>query len=214
MLLVEQFLPKLKERKEIIATMVAEMTTSFSEQSLTQARGQLLGLESSLTSARQQLQSLADECLGKIDSVGRDQQSVLEELFKETSGYIEHSTSEVLTQLKNTEEVILEGEAICKKLAETFSLDADPGLTEERNNAIGKVTALRGQLRSQMEGALDTNSTRLDITSQTAQVELNKKRLEHTKAVRDASESGLNRIREAIQEAFNAVQTAREKHME
>jgi hypothetical protein len=213
-LLVDQFFPKLKERKEIVTNMVAEMTNTFSEQSLNQARGQLMGLEASLASARQQLQTLADECLTKIDSVGRDQQSVLEELFKDTSGYIERSTSEVLALLKKAEDQILESEAVCKKLAETFSLDADPTLSDERNTSVAAVQALRTQLKQELESAAQSSCHKLDELAQGAQQQLNAKRLGQIQIVRDSSENGLNEIREAIQEAFNAIQASREKHME
>jgi hypothetical protein len=213
-LLVEQFFPKLKERKEIVTNMVAEMTNTFSEQSLNQARGQLMGLEASLASARQQLQALADECLNRIDSVGRDQQSVLEDLFKDTSGYIERSTSDVLAQLKKAEDQILESEAVCKRLAETFSLDADPVLSDERNAAMVSVQSLRGQLKKELESAGDLSCAKLDEVAQSAQSRLNAKRQMQIQVVREASEGGLNQIREAIQEAFNAIQASREKNME
>jgi hypothetical protein len=213
-LLVEQFFPKLKERKEIVTAMVAEMTGSFGEQSLTQARGQLMGLEASLGSARQQLQALAEECLGKIDTVGRDQQSILEELFKDASLFLERSTSEVVDQLKKAEEEILVGEAECKKLAETFSLDAEPMLTDDRAKALQKVEELRRQLQEALHKMAEDNCAKLDETAQLAQNQLNTKRNATGLAIRDASQTGLSRIREAIQEAFNAVQSAREKYME
>ena len=177
-------------------------------------RGQLVGLDASLASARQQLQTLAEECLTKIDSVGRDQQSVLEELFKDTGGYIENNIAEVSTRLQKAEEQILESEAVCKKVAETFSLDADPVLTEERNAALSTVHAQRSQMKKDLEDAAELSCNQLEDLAQQAQIQAKAKRGEQIQVLREASESGLNKIRESIQDAFNAIQAAREEHME
>jgi hypothetical protein len=212
--LVEQFAPRLKERKEIATAMVVEMGKTFSENSGGQMRGQLIGLDASLASARQQLQTLAEECLTKIDSVGRDQQSDLEDLFKDTGGYIESNTAEVSTRLQKAEEQILESEAVCKKVAETFSLDADPVLTEERNSALSTVHAQRSQMKKDLEDAAELSCTKLEDLAQQAQIQAKAKRGEQIRVLRETSESGLNKIRESIQDAFNAIQAAREEHME
>jgi hypothetical protein len=213
-LLIEQFLPKLKERREIVGGMAAEMATAFSDQSLSQTRSQLTGLETSLASARQQLQSLAGECLSRIDSVGRQQQAGLEELFKDASGHMERSTAEVLSRVDGAEQQIHDVEGICKKLAENSSLDTDPNLSDERNAAMGKVQSLKVQVKSELEKTLESSCNNLEELGQSIQSQLNTRRIEQTQLVRDASESGLSRIKEAIQEAFSAVQTAREKYME
>jgi hypothetical protein len=213
-ILVDQFLPKLKERKEIVWGMAAEMATAFSEQSQSQTRSQLTGLDTSLASARQQLHTLAEECLARIDSVGRQQQAGLEDLFKDTSGFMERSTADVLSLVEKTEQQIQDVEGVCKKLAETSSLDTDPHLTEERNGAVAKVQNLKGRLKAELDRTLETHCTQLEQLGQTVQSQLNTRRIEQTQVIREASENGLNRIKEAIQEAFGAVQSAREKYME
>jgi enoyl-CoA hydratase/carnithine racemase len=213
-LLVEQFLPKLKERKEIVVGMATEMASAFSEQSLSQTRSQLSGLDSSLASARQQLHTLAEECLSRIDSVGRQQQAGLEDLFKDASGFMERSTAEVLSMVDKTEQQIHDVEGVCKKLAETSSLDTDPHLSDERNAAFGKVQNLKGQVKAELDRTLEASCAQLEQLGQSVQSHLNTRRIEQTQLVREASETGLIRIRESIQEAFNAIQAAREKYME
>ena len=213
-LLIEQFLPRLKERKEIVLGMAAEMSTAFSEQSVSQTRSQLTGLDTSLASARQQLNTLSEECLARIDSVGRQQQAGLEDLFKDTSSFMETSTADVLGLVEKTEQQIQDVEGVCKKLAETSSLDTDPHLTDERNAAVGKVQSLKGKLKTELDKTLESTCTQLEQLGQTVQSQLNNRRLEQTQVIREASENGLNRIKEAIQEAFNSVQSAREKYME
>jgi hypothetical protein len=152
--------------------------------------------------------------LSRIDSVGRQQQAGLEDLFKDTSGFMERSTAEVLGMVDKTEQQIQEVEGVCKKLAETSSLDTDPHLSDERNAAFGKVQNLKGQVKAELDRILESSCTQLEQLGQTVQSQLNTRRIEQTQLVREASESGLNRIKEAIQEAFNAVQSAREKYME
>src|SRR6202044_3859680 len=78
-LLVDQFLPKLAERQEIIASIANEMSDSFSEQSKGQSDRQLEGLTTSFEGARKHLETLAAECLTKLELGGREQQSGLEE---------------------------------------------------------------------------------------------------------------------------------------
>src|SRR5262249_3013913 len=98
-----QLLPRLKERKEALRNLNNDLTKRFTEESMGRARGQVLGLEASLSTARQQLQQLVEECMASIDQVGRGQQAGLEEIFKDTSTHVERSTSEVIIMLQNTE---------------------------------------------------------------------------------------------------------------
>ena len=88
-ILSETLIPKLREHKATLRTSANELGRRFAVESDRQANSQLLGLESSLSAARQQLQTLVEECISNIDTVGRAQQAGLEEIFKETSTYAE-----------------------------------------------------------------------------------------------------------------------------
>lgn len=212
--LSELLLPKLRERKDVFRGMTGEMTRRFTEESESQVRGQMLNLEANLSAARQQLQNLAQECMASIDAVGRGQQAGLEDTFKDTSTYVEKTTSEVMLMLQNTEKQITDAEVTCKKLAETSSVDADPRLTEERNQSHSRVQQLKQQSQTELATAIENGCGRLEQISQELHNQLAAERVEHTRSVRDAAESGLSQIREAIQETFNAIQAAREKYME
>lgn len=213
-IVTEMLIPRLRERKVTLRTMSTELARKFAEESDTQANGQLLGLESSLGAARQQLHALVEECMTSIDNVGRGQQAGLEEIFKEASNHAEKATAEVSAILQRTETQIRENETACKKLAETSSMEGDPELTSERDTATGRVQQLRQQATSDLTSSIDTACANLEQLSQKVQQELSNARLEQTQQVREASENGLSRLREAIQEAFSAIQTARDQYME
>jgi len=207
-------LPKLNERKEILRAMSTEMCHRFSEESALQVNAQMQGLEASLNAAKGQLHNLVTECLSNIDSVGRNQQAGLEEIFKDASGHIEKCTGEVTTTLTTTEKQIQETEQICKKLAETSSVDADPQLTEVRNTAHTKVLQIKQQATSGLITTIDNGCDRLEQVSQQVQQDLTNMRAQYSQGARQASDNGLASMRDAIQEALAAIQAAREKYME
>ena len=207
-------LPKLNERKEILRAMSTEMCHRFSEESTLQVNAQMQGLEASLNAAKGQLHNLVTECLSNIDSVGRNQQAGLEEIFKEASGHIEKCTQEVTSTLATTEKQIQETEQICKKLAETSSVDADPQLTEVRNTAHTKVLQIKQQATSGLITTIDSGCDRLEQVSQQVQQDLTNMRTQYSQGARLASDNGLASMRDAIQEALAATQAAREKYME
>lgn len=207
-------LPKLNERKEILRAMSTEMCHRFSEESALQVNAQMQGLEASLNAAKGQLHNLVTECLSNIDSVGRNQQAGLEEIFKDASTHIEKCTSEVTATLASTEKQIQETEQICKKLAETSSVDADPQLTEVRNTAHTRVLQIKQQATSGLITTIDSGCDRLEQVSQQVQQDLTTMRTQYSQGARQASDNGLATMRDAIQEALAAIQAAREKYME
>jgi hypothetical protein len=214
LILTNALIPKLRERQQVLRVTSIELSKRFSDESERQVSGQILGLEASLGAARQQLQTLVDDCMSSIDSVGRGQQAGLEDIFKETSAHAERATSEVTEFLNRIETQINENEQTCKRLAEQSSLDNDPELSADRNEAMQRVQQLRQQANSELTNAIDHGCAKLELLSNNIQSEVSAMRIEQTQAVRDAAENGLTRVRDAIQDAFNAIQAAREKYME
>ncbi len=210
----ESFLPKLKERKQLIEAMMHEMSQTFAEHSFSQANAQSEGAEHSLLLARQQLKELVDERLSKLDVVGRNQQTGLEEIFKSAADPLEQNTATVVQLLKQAEIEINECEAICTKLAQSYNLDGDPKLTALRQDVYGKVDSLKAELKGNLESVLESNCLKLEDTTKHYHVNLNTKRADLVQQVRSASDQGLQNIRQAIHDAFHTVQAEREKYME
>jgi hypothetical protein len=213
-ILIDSLSPLLRDRRNRLQEQIEELTKRFEEESTSQAAEQLQGLESSLTAARHQLQTLVSECMDNIDSVGRGQQAGLEDIFKVTSTHTEKVTSDVQTSIDRAHTQIVEAEAACKRLAENSNLDADGELTEERNTTNASIQHTKQHSHSALQNTIEDSCTKLEQLSQRVQSELSTERMEQTQAVREAAENGLARIREAVQEAYNAVQAAREKYME
>jgi hypothetical protein len=211
---IEFFLPRLKEHKQLIETMMQEMEETFAEKLLSQSRAQLDGLASSLASARAQLHGLMDECLNKLDVIGRNQQSGLEILFAAAADSLGKNTDELVRMLNQAEKEITDSDALCKKLVETYSLDNDPAVVSLRQNISNKVDSLKAQVKSELESAVNNDCAALEELIRNQHSKLNSRRADLAQRVHFASDHGLQRIRAAIHDAFNAVQSEREKYME
>jgi len=211
---IEFFLPRLKEHKQLIETMMQEMEETFAEKLLSQSRAQLDGLASSLASARAQLHGLMDECLNKLDLIGRNQQSGLEVLFAAAADSLAKNTDELVRMLNQAEKEITDSDALCKKLVETYSLDNDPAVVSLRQNISNKVDSLKAQVKSELESAVNNDCAALEDLIRNQHSKLNARRADLAQRVHFASDHGLQRIRAAIHDAFNEVQSEREKYME
>jgi hypothetical protein len=194
--------------------MMHEMTQTFAEHSFSQAKAQSEGAEHSLVLARQQLKELVEERLAKLDVVGRNQQSGLEEIFRSAADPLEQNTATVVQLIKQAEHEINECEAVCSKLAQSYNLDADPKLTSLRQDVFSKVDSLKAQLRASLDTLLENNCLQLEETTKNYHVKLNTKKADLVQQVRSSSDKGLLSIRQAIHDAFYTVQSEREKHME
>jgi hypothetical protein len=213
-ILISSMAPQLRERTRRLLDLKDSQTKQFMSDTVAQSSLQLQGLESSLAAARQQLHTLVEDCVSNLDGVGRGQQAGLEEIFKSASGKTEKLTSEVQLAIQDAQSRVQENEIICKKLAENSSVDTDVELTDERAATTQAIQKLKGQCNSQIQTALEDACMRLEQMSQKVQNEATNYRMQQTQDARENSEAGLNKIREAIQEAFSAIQSAREQNME
>jgi hypothetical protein len=213
-ILISSMAPQLRERTRRLLDLKDSQTKQFMSDTVAQSSLQLQGLESSLAAARQQLHTLVEDCVSNLDGVGRGQQAGLEEIFKSASGKTEKLTSEVQLAIQDAQSRVHENEIICKKLAENSSVDTDVELTDERAATTQGIQKLKGQCNSQIQTALEDACMRMEQMSQKVQNEATNHRMQQTQQARENSEAGLNKIREAIQEAFSAIQSAREQNME
>lgn len=211
---VESFLPKLKERKQIIENLLHEMILAFGENSLSLTAAQKERSQASLTEVRHELKKLLEANLNKMSMIGRSQQSGLEEIFKSVAEPMEKYTSMVSELLMSAEEEINECESLCTKLARSYSLDNDPKITALCESVQNKVELAKIQLKDNIESTANTNCARLEEFTRDNHVKLHAQRSELVQQVRSASEKGLTSIRQAIHETFNTIQIEREKNME
>ncbi len=213
-ILIDSISPSLRERKIRLRALINELTARFHKRSSEQTMAQAQGFETSLANAREQLDALVIECLANIDAASKAQQIELESIFKQTSERTETLIGETDLAIDRAYNQIVGAQSACKQLAENASLEGDSQLTEERNKTNATIQKARQESTLKLQGTIEESCAHLEQLNQTVQSQLNSKRLEETQAVRECAELGLARLREAIQEAFAAVQAARENFME
>jgi ElaB/YqjD/DUF883 family membrane-anchored ribosome-binding protein len=81
-------------------------------------------------------------------------------------------------------------------------------------NAVSKLASLKLDASKQLANSIEQNLDGLDAKGEELFTELSNKRTELTSQIRDTAESNIHKIRQALQEATNAIRTAQEKHME
>jgi hypothetical protein len=213
-ILINSMAPQLREHTRKLQDLKDELTKQFMAETAGKSSLQLQGLDMSLAAARQQLHTLVTDCVSSLDSVGRGQQAGLEEIFKAASTKTEKLITEAQAGILEAQSRVQETEDICKRLAETSSIDADSVLMDEKNTTTSALQQIKTQCNSQIQTALEDACMRLERMSQNMQTEVANNRIQQTLDLRELSENGLASIREALQDAKDAVQAAREQHME
>ncbi len=213
-LLAETLLPRLNEQKEILRTMIHDMSRQVASESNAGLISELARLDGSINRASDGLKRSVDECLTDLESSGRGLKSGLEETFKRASQDLVQRTQEVAGHIKETERRMLESDLTLKNLAEASTVDSEPELTEERNHALSKLGSLKQQANKDLAKAIESSIETMETESEKLFAELTNKRAEFTSTVRDSAEWNLDRVRQALAAATAAIQSAREKHME
>ncbi|MBU6450181.1 MAG: hypothetical protein KGS72_00265 [Cyanobacteria bacterium REEB67] len=214
LLLTETLLPRLNEHKEIIRTMISDMTKQIINESTSSLDTEVARLDQGTSDAADKLRKVAEECVSEVEMTGRGIKTGLEENFKRVSSDLMVRTREVGDKIRETERRMADSEYALKGLAESSSVDSEPELAEERNHAVTKLASLKLEASKQLAAAIEDNIEHLDSEGERLFSELSNNRSELTTQIREAAEMNISKIRQALQEATSAIQTAREKHME
>jgi len=213
-LLAETLLPRLNEQKEILRTMIHDMSRQVASESNAGLISELARLDGSINRSSESLKRSVEECLADLESSGGGLKSGLEETFKRASQDLVQRTQEVAGHIRETERRMLESDLTLKNLAEASTVDSEPELTEERNHALSKLGSLKQQANKDLAKAIESSIETMENESEKLFAELTNKRADFTSTVRDSSEWNLDRVRQALTAATSAIQSAREKHME
>ncbi|MBS1995627.1 MAG: hypothetical protein JSS86_04920 [Cyanobacteria bacterium SZAS LIN-2] len=213
-LLTETLLPRLNEQKEIIRTMISDMSRQIANESNSGLDAEVAKLEQGTKHATESLRKVAEECVQEVEMTGRGIKTGLEDHFKRVSNDLMVRTREVGDKVRETERRMADSEYALKHLAEASTVDNEPELVEERNHAVSKLASLKAEASKQLASTIEHNLESLEGKGEHLITELSNKRSELTAQVREASETNLSKVRQAMQEATNAIQSAREKHME
>jgi len=213
-LLTETLLPRLNEQKEIIRTMIADMSRQIANESNSGLDAEVAKLEQGTNHAGESLRKVADECVQEVEMTGRGIKAGVEDHFKRASSDLMVRTREVGDKIRETERRMADSEYALKHLAEASTVDSEPELAEERNHAVSKLATLKAEASKQLASTIEQNLESLESKGEHLIGELSNKRSDLTSQVREAAESNIGKVRQALQEATNAIQSAREKHME
>lgn len=214
LILSDSIVPKLNEHKIILRTMIADMTKQIQSETQTGFARESRRLEDSTEKAARELRKVVEECFTDFERSGANLKAGLDETYKRAAYDLNQRIQEVHTYIKETEKRILESEHTLRSLAEASSVESEPDLVEERANALATLQTLKQDANRKMAASIENGLTRLEERSEELFSELTEKRSESTAMVRDAAESSLDKVRQALQEATAAIQSAREKHME
>ncbi|MBI1272144.1 hypothetical protein GC174_17085 [bacterium] len=211
---VGQILPKLIDNKAIFRTMLFDMKKNFEEQSDRTITEHLAGLESNIKNAQEELKLVISRCHASIDQVGRGQQAGLEELFDNTSARMQEFNHSVKTRLEKARQNLEHNQEACNKIAEYGPENEDTTLSEERTITRNSIQNVCRDAENSLEQAISSGCDKLERVSDDLQHRLTRQREDWTGKVKLSSDEGLSRIKRAIQEAYQAIEQAKDKHME
>jgi hypothetical protein len=207
-------LPRLLENKDIFRSMLLDMKRNFEEQSDRLRKQQLSSLANSITTSRTELDNLTRECLSTIESVGKGQQFGLEELFNSTTTRLEEIITTVETRLKSAKQEITDNDEACMKTSEASRVEDEPAFSREKQQAIAALNECRTKADNALETHISSSCLNLEQLSEDMQEDLAKQRQDWTAQVRTSADENINKVKQAIQDAFQAIETAKEKYME
>lgn len=206
--------PRLLENKDIFRAMLADMKRNFEEQSDKIRKQQVEGLSSTIDKARLELNTVTRESLSTIESVGKGQQFGLEELFNSTSKRLEDIIDIVESRLKTAKQEIVNNDEACMKASEASRVEDEPAFAKEKQQAISALNDCRTKADNTLETSISSSCLNLEHFSEELQEDLAKQRADWTSQVRLTADESLMRVKQAIQDAFQSIETEKEKYME
>ncbi|MBX9669542.1 MAG: hypothetical protein K2X93_18105 [Candidatus Obscuribacterales bacterium] len=206
--------PRLVENKDIFRAMLADMKRNFEEQSDKIRKQQVEGLSSTIDKARLELNTVTRESLSTIESVGKGQQFGLEELFNSTSKRLEDIIDIVESRLKTAKQEIVNNDEACMKASEASRVEDEPAFAKEKQQAIAALNDCRTKADNTLETSISSSCLNLEHFSEELQEDLAKQRADWTAQVRLTADESLMRVKQAIQDAFQSIETEKEKYME
>lgn len=209
----KKVLPRLLENKDIFRSMLLDMKRNFEEQSDKIRKQQLASLSGSIATSRTALDNLTKECLSTIESVGKGQQFGLEELHNSTSTRLDEIISTVETKLKSAKQEIIDNDEACMKTSEASRVEDEPAFSKEKQQAIAALNECRTKADNALETHISSSCLNLEHLSEEMQEDLSKQRSDWTAQVRSHADESIDKVKQAIQDAFQAIETAKENHM-
>jgi hypothetical protein len=206
--------PALREKKLRIKKTVVELEKKFAEESESRNLKHAAALDLTVNEIKQDLQRVVSESLATIDSTGNEEQQTIAQIFDKTKTYIEEGAAKASSQYQELESRISDSEDSSRSLVEASATDIDPSLETNRDTMIENLQQMQRSKAEKLGQVIEEHCEKLEQRCVSEQQKLAAKRDEHSQALRQVSEKALSGIRDAVQEAFEAIQMIREKHLE
>lgn len=207
-------LPRLLENKDIFRSMLTDMKRNFEEETESVMAAQVIELTGIITQTTEDMNKLIQECMLNVETVGKGQQAGLEELYKSTSTRLEELTRTVETRLKAAREEIVDNDEACTRLSEASRIEDEPAFGREKQHAVAALNDCRSRADNTLETVISSSCLQLEQLSEELQEDLAKRRTDWTAMVRGASEEGISKIKAAIQDALQTIESTKDKYME
>lgn len=211
---IEKILPKLLDNKDIFRTMLTDMKKNFEEQADQTISAHIEGLERNISSAKETLERVVEQCVVELDEIGNSQQKDIENLFDTYNDRLTEMHTMAKIKIGEARKKIEENEEVCTRVREYARTEEDPVLSKERAKTRTMLSDVRNQSEQTLEATIQTYCQTMEDLSETLQSELSAKRNDWTHQVKQSSEDGLAQIKQAIADAYQAIEIAKEKYME
>lgn len=211
---IEKILPKLLDNKDIFRTMLTDMKKNFEEQADQTISSHIEGLERNISSAKDALERVVEQCVTELDEIGNSQQKEIENLFDTYNDRLTEMHTMAKIKLGEARKKIEENEEVCTRVREYARTEEDPVLSKERAKTRSILQDVRNQSEQNLEATIQTYCQTMEDMSETLQQSLTAKRNDWTSQVKQSSEDGLAQIKQAIADAYQAIEIAKEKYME
>lgn len=211
---IEKILPKLLDNKDIFRTMLTDMKKNFEEQADQTISSHIEGLERNISSAKDTLERVVEQCVSELDEIGNSQQKDIENLFDTYNDRLTEMHTMTKIKLGEARKKIEENEEVCTHVREYARTEEDPVLSKERAKTRTMLQEVRNQSEQNLEATIQTYCQTMEDMSETLQATLSAKRNDWTSQVKQSSEDGLAQIKQAIADAYQAIEIAKEKYME
>jgi hypothetical protein len=207
-------IPKLREYRESLRSVRAELEKQIASESSEQGRQHLVNLDRAMVELRQQLHQLLNEALLKLEGLGTEQKDRMSKTFKDTSDNVETALERVQSIFTDAEAEIAGNDGTSRKLVEASGAGTNPQVAADKDAAVKNAQQLKEEALNELHCLFDQQCEKLEQSSQNAQTKLSKSKERYARTVSEAAEEAVNLIRKAIQDASQAIKSTQEKYLE
>jgi hypothetical protein len=211
--LEETVIPRLRQHREELRTVTSEFQSKLAEDLEVKSDEKLAEFEPAQAEKRRKLAEVQHATTAIKDALEVQLRDRLQAIAEELKTFVETGIDQAQTAFRDTEEQLAEIDRAVRGLADSSSIEGDLELLNERNQVLAAMDDATEKAKEEVLTTLRTSVAGLEEKGKQLQEELISSMEEDAYRVRRASEQALHDIREAIKQAFAAIQTAQDERM-